>query len=248
MVATLWSKIIRFSFRLLYNELAWTYDAVSWLVSLGEWRRWQRAALPFVRGRAILEIGHGPGHMLLALRRAGHQAVGLDLSRQMGRQAQRRLRRAGVGAPLVRGDVKALPFRAAVFDSVLATFPTDYVISPATLAAVNRALRPNGRFVVIPEGHLTGATVLNRFIDWLYTITGQRSGAFAVDDARRWPAGPAGLIVQRRFIEAGFRVEITPVRLAHSAVTVLVAHKAGGVIDPRLIQSVAQDEASATKP
>ncbi|MCB9446672.1 MAG: class I SAM-dependent methyltransferase, partial [Ardenticatenaceae bacterium] len=50
----LWKKLIRFGFRLLYNELAWTYDAVSWLVSLGDWRSWQQAALPFVLGPDVL--------------------------------------------------------------------------------------------------------------------------------------------------------------------------------------------------
>ena len=91
----LWWRLVRFGFRLLYQEMAWTYDLVSWAVSLGEWRAWQRAALPFVSGRHVLEIAHGPGHLLLALSTAGFTVSGLDLSPQMGRQARRRLRTAG---------------------------------------------------------------------------------------------------------------------------------------------------------
>jgi SAM-dependent methyltransferase len=93
MVQELWIKLIRFGFRLLYNELAWTYDAVSWLVSLGHWRQWQRAALPFVMGQRVLEIGHGPGHMLAALRAQGVNVIGLDLSPFMGQMARQRFRR-----------------------------------------------------------------------------------------------------------------------------------------------------------
>ena len=79
MLMKLWFTLVGFGFRLLYNEFAWTYDGVSWLVSLGDWRRWQVAALPFIVGRDVLEIGHGPGHMLLALQNAGFAVVGLDL-------------------------------------------------------------------------------------------------------------------------------------------------------------------------
>ena len=31
-----WWSLIRFGFRLLYNEMAFTYDTVSWVVSLGD--------------------------------------------------------------------------------------------------------------------------------------------------------------------------------------------------------------------
>ena len=237
----LWTKLVRFGFRLLYNELAWTYGIVSWLVSLGDWRDWQQAALPFIQGPAVLEIGHGPGHMLLALRQAGFQVVGLELSPYMGRQAQQRLREASTKIPLIRGDVMALPLKTAVFDTVLATFPTDYIVDPVTLLNVNRVLRENGRFVIVPEGHLTGRGPLNRFIEWLYTITGQRAGPFAVDEADNWPDHPVWQLIVERFTAAGFRLEMKQIRLRHSAVTILIAHKDVGATPKRLIQSFTED-------
>jgi ubiquinone/menaquinone biosynthesis C-methylase UbiE len=227
----IWKKLLHFGFRLLYNELAWTYDGVSWLVSLGDWRAWQGAALPFVQGPAVLEIGHGPGHMLLALRQAGFRVTGLDLSPFMGRQAQKRLGEApalsGVegAVPLIQGDVIALPVKTAVFDTVLATFPTDYVVDPLTLLNVNRVLGENGRFVIVPEGHLTGRGPLNRFIEWLYQITGQRAGPFAVDEADNWPDHPVWQLIVERFTAAGFRLEIKQIHLRRSVVTILIAHK-----------------------
>ncbi len=220
-----------FGFRLLYNELAWTYDIVSWLVSFGDWRAWQQAALPFVQGPNVLEIGHGPGHMLLALRRAGFRVMGLDLSPYMGRQAQKRLGEtpalSGVegAVSLIRGDVMALPMKTAVFDTVLATFPTDYVVDPVTLLNVGRVLKENGRFVIVPEGHLTGRGPLNRFIEWLYTITGQRAGPFAVDEANNWPDHPVWQIIVERFTAAGFRLEMKQIHLHRSTVTILIAIK-----------------------
>ena len=233
----LWTKLFHFGFRLLYNEMAWMYDGVSWLVSLGDWRDWQRAALPFIQGQDVLEIGHGPGHMLLALAEAGYRVTGLDLSPYMGRQARRRLAGAGTAVPLIRGDVLALPLKTAVFDTVLATFPTDYVTAQAALAGVNRVLRENGRFVIIPESHFTGDTPWHRFIEWLYAITGQRSGAFALDDDQNWPAHPAVQTILERFTAAGFRIEVKSIQLAHSAVTCLIAHKEGGSGGQGLVQS-----------
>ena len=232
-----WKRLVHFGFRLLYNELAWTYDFVSWLVSLGAWRFWQQAALPYVQGVDVLEIGHGPGHMLLALQRAGFRAVGLDLSPNMGRLAARRLANVGTAVPLIRGDVFHLPLAAGVFDTVLATFPTDYIAQPETLAAANRVLRDDGRFLIIPEAHLTGCAPWIRFIEWLYAVTGQRAGPFTVAEPE-WSDYPAWQMMAARFSTAGFQLEITQIRLRRSAVTILIAHKDVGSSQTGLIQSI----------
>lgn len=222
---TLWIKLIRFGFRLLYYELAWTYDWVSWLVSLGEWRRWQQAGLPFVQGPTVLEIGHGPGHLLVALQKAGFTAVGVDLSPQMGRLAQRNLRKQRLSATVIRANVQALPLPTAVFHTVLSTFPTDYIVDPQTLAAVHRVLAANGRFIVVPEGHLTGHSGLHRLIDWLFRITGQRSGAFSVDEAQNWPQPALWEPFRQRFLAAGFALRIEQIVLPRSVATVFIAEK-----------------------
>jgi ubiquinone/menaquinone biosynthesis C-methylase UbiE len=217
-----WFEAVRFGFRLLYNEMAWTYDLVSWGVSLGEWRAWQQAALPFVAGRRVLELGHGPGHMLLALQNLGVEVIGLDLSPYMGRQAQQRTQST---VPLVQGRVQNLPFGTAVFDTILATFPTDYIVDPATLAAVYRVLRENGRFVIVPEGHLNGQGHIYRLIDWLFQITGQREGTFALDDGHYWPSDALWKPIRQRFTAAGFNLTIERIQRPRSGVTVLLATK-----------------------
>jgi len=93
--------LIRFAFDQFYTTFAWTYDAVAAAVSFGEWQQWGRAAMPFLpRTGRLLEIAHGPGHLHLALRQAGYDAVGIDLSPQMSRMARRRALQAGT-APLL---------------------------------------------------------------------------------------------------------------------------------------------------
>jgi ubiquinone/menaquinone biosynthesis C-methylase UbiE len=70
---------------------------------------------------------------------------------------------------------QALPYPANCFRNVVATFPTDYMLEPATLAEVYRVLQPGGCLVVVFEGYLAGPRPVKAVVDWLYQITGQRS-------------------------------------------------------------------------
>jgi ubiquinone/menaquinone biosynthesis C-methylase UbiE len=217
----IWRRVILWGFHLLYNQMAWSYDLVSWVVSLGQWRAWQEAGVPFLNGDDVLELAHGPGHMLLRLQTAGFRVVGFDLSPYMGRMAQRRLRKAGAAVPLVRGKAQSLPFAGEVFDSILATFPAEFIVYPETLAALYRVLKSGGSLVIVPEARPTGQNPLRHFMEWLFAITGQRQAA--IDKQ-----GPSQLWMRtrRHFVEVGFEVTIEQVKLEKSIVTVVVARKA----------------------
>lgn len=175
---SLWWRLVRFGFRLLYHEMAFTYDAVSWLVSAGAWRCWQRTALrhlPEPSQGPVLEIAHGTGNLQLDLHAAGYTATGYDLSPQMGRIAQEKLWREGAPARLVRGEAQHLPFADRQFVAIVSTFPTDFIIQSATIEEMYRVLQPGGRVVIVPNGVLTGGGVVQSFLEWLYRITGQRT-------------------------------------------------------------------------
>jgi SAM-dependent methyltransferase len=59
-----------------------------------------------------------------------------------------------------QADVQALPFIDASFDSVVSTFPTDYIFDPAALGEIVRVLRPGGRLVVVLGAVLLPANIL----------------------------------------------------------------------------------------
>lgn len=166
--------LVRYTLSALYNQMAWAYDAVAWLVSFGQWKAWGRAALPHLSGQRILEMGHGPGHLLVAMHRRGVLPVGLDQSPNMGELARRRLRRAGLPALLVQARAQALPFRDRAFDSAVATFPTEFIIASDTLQEAARVLGRQGRVVIVPGIAFTGRGLPARFLEWLYTVTGQQ--------------------------------------------------------------------------
>lgn len=169
-----WKRLIRSAFWVLYNPLAWAYDRVSRIVSLGRWRDWQRAGLLELRGKQVLELASGTGDMLLDLYAGQYCPVGLDLSWQMVRIAQQKIDRQRASVPLVRGRSQQLPFVDASFDAVLSTFPTEFIIAPDTLREIARVLRPSGRAVVVVMAQFLPDGPWTWFLEELYRITGQR--------------------------------------------------------------------------
>ena len=72
----------------------------------------------------------------------------------MGSIAARRLRHAGYQPRLACGIAQALPFADATFDTVVATFPAEYILDPRSHAEIRRVLAPHGRLIVIPWAQL----------------------------------------------------------------------------------------------
>ena len=140
---------LRLFFQLLYHQFAWSYDLVAAVVSLGRWKDWVSSALPWLDGQ-VLELGFGPGHLQVSLHESGRPAFGLDESSQMNRQASRRLQRKGFPANLARGRAENLPFPAGSFETVVATFPAEYLFKAMTLGQIRRVLVPGGRLVIVP--------------------------------------------------------------------------------------------------
>lgn len=213
-----WWQLVRFGFRLLYNELAWTYDLVSKIVSLGAWRCWQRAALGSLELPAsgmILELAHGTGDLQADLQDAGYRTVGLDVSASMGRIARQKLLRQGRSPQLVRALAQYLPFPTESMAGVVSTFPTDFILAPDTLREVWRVLQPEAVWVIVPNGLLTGGGIARDVLEWLYRVTGQR-GQESHSDA-----------LTALFRSAGFEATFAVVRCPRSVAQVIIARKRG---------------------
>jgi 2-polyprenyl-3-methyl-5-hydroxy-6-metoxy-1,4-benzoquinol methylase len=92
-----------------------------------------------VRGRKMLDLGCGPGLFSEPLVKQGYGVIGVDFSRGMLEQAQARLR--GV----IQADVRALPFRAGIFDVAVCVGVLQYLASWRTLPSeLFERLRPGG--------------------------------------------------------------------------------------------------------
>ena len=158
-------RFMRVFFNLLYHPFAFTYDLVAATVSLGQWKDWVHGILPFIEGTRILELGHGPGHLQRTLLDRGLVAVAIDESAPMGTLAKRNI---GNSHRLARAIAQKIPFATETFDTVISTFPSEYIFDMQTLSEAHRVLRSSGRLIV-----LLAAQPGNPLLDWLFKVTGQ---------------------------------------------------------------------------
>jgi ubiquinone/menaquinone biosynthesis C-methylase UbiE len=211
------ARFMRIFFDYFYHDFAWTYDFVAAAVSIGRWNSWTRTTLPFIRGSRVLEIGHGPGYLQSQLRQKFNFVVGLDESTQMGRLAQQRLEKAGPSElKLIRARAQTMPFCSGTFDSIVSTFPSEYIYSPATLTNIYRVLKEEGCFILLPAAWILGGKSLDRLAAWLFQITGEA------------PREISSLINSRMsstLEQAGFNVEVKRIEIRESVVILVIASK-----------------------
>ena len=164
----------------LYDEFAWAYDLVSWLVSLGRWSGWRLSALDQITGQRVLEVGFGTGELLSEMAVRGLEPVGLDASPAMHRVTARKLARRALDIPRVSGVTQAMPFPDGSFDSIVCTFPAGYILEPATLCEAARVLSPpdpataraGGRLVVVGMVVAIDVPVWRRAMQFLFGAQG----------------------------------------------------------------------------
>ena len=167
------NKFLRLFFYLLYHQLAWSYDWVASVVSIGKWQEWVLAVIPYLTGPQVLELGYGPGHLQIALYKKGVRSFGLDESRQMGRQAYKRLHHQGFIPVLINGYAQNLPFVNNTFHQIAAIFPTEFIADLNTLSEIYRVLLPGGEAIVLLTAWIKGKSPSERLASWLFHFTGQ---------------------------------------------------------------------------
>ena len=210
---------LKIFFHYLYHQFAWSYDFVSWAVSMGRWQSWVTSVLEVIENPdhcKVLELGYGPGHLQLELNRQSISSTGIDESPWMSRQASRRLKQNNYPQKLVTGIAQSLPFTSGNFNYVIATFPSEYIFSTDTLKEVYRVLNSNGTFVVLPFAWITGKQWTDRITAWLFRITGQS------------PSASINLIendLTDPFIKNGFRTSIHRKDMNGSVVLMIEAKK-----------------------
>lgn len=97
----------------------------------------------------ILEIGCGPGANLLYLAKEGFSAYGIDGSKVALGRAEQRLLQEGLNVALQQGDVMALPYDDASFDSVIdieCLYANSLADTKKIISEIHRVLRPGGSF------------------------------------------------------------------------------------------------------
>lgn len=171
--SSLYLLLFRSFFYLLYNPFAQSYDWVANIVSLGLWKKWVLSISTDIDCSPILELGHGPGHLQVELAAQGHTIYGLDVSKNMSRLAYFKLTQKGFSPRVVNGYAQYLPFAHEVINTVVATFPSEYILDQNTLSEIYRVLTHHGRFIWLPAAWVTGNNFLHTITAKIFRITHQ---------------------------------------------------------------------------
>ncbi len=142
-------------FETLYKN-RYLYRFASTVPFAGQWRVWQRLVLSRLKGHDVLELGCGLGDLLADMLEAGYDCRAVEHSPAMVAAARNTLQRRNVGAGnrVLQGSAQHLPFPDASFDTVVSTFPSEYIYDPDTISEVERVLRPGGCLMVIEGANL----------------------------------------------------------------------------------------------
>ena len=213
------SSTLRVFFKLLYHQFAWAYDWVADLVSIGRWKSWIYAVLPYLGNSKVLELGCGPGHLQVAQSPECGSIFGLDASSQMVRLAGQRLINHKRIKNLVLGKTQNLPYRDQSFPRIVTTFPSEYINDLETLGQAWRVLEDTGELIIMPAAWITGENLLDKFAAWVFSTTGQ-----ALDlDIDNLEERFADLIDGLK--ETGFRVRCNLIELSSSKIFLIRAIK-----------------------
>lgn len=205
-------------YSLLYHQLAWAYDYIAAAVSLGKWNHWVRKILPFSKGR-VLELGFGPGHLQKTFYENSILAFGVDESLQMIRESRRLLCTNSIPLRLIRGYAQYLPFISEYFDTVVSTFPAEYIFDSRTILEIKRVLVPTGKFILLPTAWITGTRLSDRLLAWLLRILGLTKGELR----------SVSTSIKDQFTHYGLEMQSEIISLKGSQVLIIKATKLPGL-------------------
>ncbi len=129
------------------------YNGISQLFSFGQWEKWQDRVFDSLTGKRVLEIGVGPGNLLLRLSKKGYTVTGIELSKDMAYEARRKVSEAGFNVDILNCSVEKMPFKDETFDDIVLTFVLAEIEDlDKTIIEMKRVLKKSGKVIIIAGG------------------------------------------------------------------------------------------------
>ena len=180
--------------RARYQRLSTIYDVIEGMAE-GRYRPWREKLWALAEGPRVLEVGVGTGKNMPYWPK-DVPVTAIDLTPGMLDIARRRAKELGLTANLSIGDVQALDFPDASFDSAIATFVFCSVPDPVLgLRELARVVRPGGQVLLLEhmrsENSLLGM-VMDALNPLVVRVMGANINRRTVENARA-----AGLHIER---------------------------------------------------
>lgn len=185
----------------MFDGVAKRYDLVNDVLSLGQDRRWRKAAARAVAaksGERVLDLAAGTGTSSASFVTEGASCIACDFSLGMLTQGAKQRHGADVGGVrFVAGDALALPFRDATFDAVTISFGLRNVHDPrAGLEELLRVTKPGGRLVICEFSSPTWApfrATYDTYLAYAPALISKLSSnpdsyVYLAESIRAWPA------------------------------------------------------------
>ncbi|KAF0182109.1 MAG: ubiquinone/menaquinone biosynthesis methyltransferase [Nitrospirae bacterium] len=135
----------------MFDEIAKRYDLLNHLLSLGQdyyWRRVMTRELGIKAAERVLDLAAGTGDSSIGFLKTGAQVVGLDLSINMLKVAQKKI--ADPGFAVIHGSAYEMPFHDRSFDGLACAFGIRNMHeTPRALSEIFRVIKPGGRVVIL---------------------------------------------------------------------------------------------------
>ena len=204
--------------RKIFVGLSPSYDRVLEVATLLQdryWKRWLLEEASIADGETILDVGCGTGVLEESLPAGRGMVVGVDLTEEMLRLAQRK--RVPSLESLCAGDAERLPFRDGSFDLLLSCYVVKYCSGSLIASEAARVLRPGGRLVLYDFSSPRGvyAPLLAFYVYGVLRIIGallkrvDAGAAFtyealpSVIQTRRWDESFEGVLMSAGFRDVG---------------------------------------------
>jgi demethylmenaquinone methyltransferase/2-methoxy-6-polyprenyl-1,4-benzoquinol methylase len=220
----------------MFGRIAWRYDVMNTLMTLGQDARWRddvaRSLDGLGRGARILDVGAGTGRLGAAIqRRLRARVVATDFTFAMLALAPRDLERAAA-------DGLLLPFVDAQFDAVVSAFVVRNLADlERGIAEQARVLRPGGTLAILETTPGPDVWPLSVLFRLYFRRVVPLIGALIAGDASAYTYLPESTL---RFVEPSFlasvlrrhgMVDISIRRFALRSVALTIGRK--NVILPR---------------
>lgn len=158
----------------LFNRIAGTYDRLNHLLSLNTDRRWRRRAVrKLTPCDKVLDVAVGTADLAIEMVRQDkvQQVTGIDLSEEMLRLGNDKIRKAGLSAriTLQQGSALALPYPDGHFNAVTCAYGIrNFSDLNGGLQEMQRVLRTDGQLLIL-EFSYPDNKIIRFFYDFYFT-------------------------------------------------------------------------------